>query len=236
MDTIISSSLRAPLHFDLFLGFQFKVLGIGKISGDGEGSCRLVVCNTQIMRAGKHYVTFDRVRGSISPVANIGIMRPLIGWKSSDDNLPSDYNFDKADRKDRKISNKCYFNPMPVFQTDNKALLSGRSERWGPSSIHACFGWGSLWRCSDWNITSKPCDPKGVPNTHFSQPEPDYGLLLDLDKGALSLIRNGTESYLIKGGLSGEYVWAVSFCNRAEITIKRAQLPDTRQSSSEDGG
>ena len=52
------------------------------------------------------------------------------------------------------------------------------------------------------------------------------GLLLDLDEGMMTVYQNGQRLGVMKTGLSGEYVWAVSMESRDSIVgIRRASIP-----------
>ena len=52
------------------------------------------------------------------------------------------------------------------------------------------------------------------------------GLLLDLDEGIMTVYKNGQRRGVMKTGLGGEYVWAVSMESRDSIVgIRRAPIP-----------
>ncbi|EJK45774.1 hypothetical protein THAOC_35594 [Thalassiosira oceanica] len=87
-------------------------------------------------------------------------------------------------------------------------LLAQRTERWNDSDVHCCccvFSTGVL-QWYDW-MTHDP-HHNGRMIDGFQEGAP-FGLLLDLDKGTLTMYQNGRTGTL-KDGLSGEYCWFAS--------------------------
>jgi len=53
----------------------------------------------------------------------------------------------------------------------------------------------------------------------------NIGMLLDLDKGTLSVYKNGRKLGVMKRGLAGPYCWVVSTHEDVQVTIKRGSVP-----------
>ena len=52
------------------------------------------------------------------------------------------------------------------------------------------------------------------------------GLLLDLDKGALSVFKNGRFLGVMEDGLGGEYCWFVSFNLDCTMSMSKGRAPN----------
>ena len=119
------------------------------------------------------------------------------------------------------------FDPVIVNSSDDvsRDLLSERTDRW-TSDVHCCCyycGTGSCW-WSDWSDRRGRVEDwegeEGLP-----QEGGTVGLLLDLDDGTLTAYMNGRRLGVMKDGLSGEYCWYTSVCNRITVSIERGVLP-----------
>ena len=123
-------------------------------------------------------------------------------------------------------------------QAFSKELLATRTERWGESNVNACMYHysmqdGTVW--SNWQQMGKSEDSHrfetwaaqngAVGFSHLDQ-NCVLGLLLDLDEGIMTVYKNGQRQGVMKTGLGGEYVWAVSMESRDSIVgIRRATVP-----------
>ena len=117
---------------------------------------------------------------------HVGVIRPLPGW-------------DKEELDE--------FDPIYVISDNNVSqyLLAERTARWGTSDVNCCSydcGTGDyLW--SNWT----DCDHEGWVGMEGLDGDETVGLLLDLDKGTLTVYKNGRRLGLMKDGLSGDYCW-----------------------------
>jgi len=141
-----------------------------------------------------------------------------------------------------------HLNPTMLKKPFSIELLATRTERWGESNVNACMYHYSMGRhCtiwSDWQQMGKSenshrfetwaADNSAGGGT-FSNLNQNtvIGLLLDLDEGMITVYQNGQRLGVMKTGLSGEYVFAVSMESRDSIVgIRRASVPtdyDPRQ-------
>ena len=54
----------------------------------------------------------------------------------------------------------------------------------------------------------------------------NFGLLLDLNEGTLSVFKNGRRLGVMKDGLGGEYVWFASVCSPCTISMAKGRDPN----------
>lgn len=175
-----------------------------------------------VMTSGKHYVTFERA-GCEANLVHAGVMRPVAGHKKGE------------------------FHPL---YDNHYKLINKTPERWGDGKVHVCM----RELCS-----GKRMDPNNGPslslwsdgrntfetkkNRRESMPEwgewegteeeiVKFGMLLDLDAGALTLFDDKGKSLgILKEGLTGEYCWAASIVDIADGTsvhIMRGDIPATK--------
>ncbi|EJK76598.1 hypothetical protein THAOC_01629, partial [Thalassiosira oceanica] len=85
-------------------------------------------------------------------------------------------------------------------------LRSQRTAKWGEGSVHSCSYDCDDGRCrsTDWGNENCSSDWQGCEGLPGSG---TIGMLLDLDKGTLSVFKNGRRLGAMKEGLSGEYCW-----------------------------
>jgi len=193
--------LRQPLFFD-------QLVGDG-IEYDAEDKATVCSCSkgfstalgNMVMRAGKHYVEFERDDCEYNFV-QVGIMRRIKGlgergmWE---------------------------FSPL----RNGKKLLQEKTEKWGSGNVHAvlCNLGGTLdtnW--SDWDKRLPP--DEGV---YYNVGSGKLGMLLDLDEGTLTVYKNGrSRGVKVKSGLTGEYCWAVEIYDTSDGTtvhMERGSIP-----------
>ena len=164
------------------------------------------------MRGGRHFVEFAITHEQDRPQICLGVIRPVsltIGidlkadWKGIVDPMfvPSAY--------DPVISEK---------------LRSQRTAKWGGSNIHCCAYYCYNGYCfwADWDNEKGRSEWQGREELGGSG---TVGLLLDLNKGTLSVFKNGRRLGVMKDGLGGEYAWFVSVCPACTIGMPKAQLP-----------
>jgi len=187
-----------------------------------NNSTKTAISNN-IMRAGKHYVEFTAE--SFPRMTSVGIIRPLENWGNKLE-------------KGKPVN---HLNPTMLKKPFSIELLATRTERWGESNVNACFYHYSMGRhCtiwSDWQQMGKSenshrfetwAAQTGAGGGTFSNLNQNtvLGLLLDLDEGMMTVYQNGQRLGVMKTGLSGEYVWAVSMDSRDSIVgIRRASIP-----------
>ena len=216
--------LRKPLKFDQLLGKNLQYVNGDKTKvfvRPANNSTKTAVSNN-VMRAGKHYVEFTAE--SFPRLTSVGIIRPLKNWGNKLE-------------KGKPVN---HLNPTMLKKAFSKELLATRTERWGESNVHACMYHYSMGRhCtiwSDWKQMGKSEDSHrfetwaaqnggGGTFSHLDQ-NCVLGLLLDLDEGMMTVYQNGQRMGVMKTGLSGEYVFAVSMESRDSIVgIRRASIP-----------
>jgi len=168
--------LRAPLTFDQLIGGDEKCFYY--VDGDksclrSEGNMWKTAISNNIMRSGKNYVTFRKTgRGGLC----VGVIRPMRGLKET------------------KFRGKAF---SPLHLKNWPALRSQGSSRWGiKTSIHCCLYKSFNGRC-DWSFIPDNNDIwtglELLPNG-----ECDVGMLLDLDKGTLSVYVDGRRLRIMK--------------------------------------
>ena len=153
------------------------------------------------MRAGKHWVTFKSEEPN-DLEQFVGVTRPLSDW----DNLSFLGSNILEERTDRWKGQVDY---CEIY------LWRGRCDWYSWST----YGWrGEInagFYCQrqfeEW---------EGRDNYDFSRGT--LNMLLDLDRGTLSIYQNGQRVGIVKDGLEGEYCWVVGLRERAgHVSIKR---------------
>jgi len=197
--------LKAPLTFDQLVGGAVYVN-----SEDKSYVTRYIpfgywgtAFSNNILRAGKHYVTFEITMGN-SGSFWLGVMRP--GQANENANgtpLQSDF-----------------------FQNFSRRFVHGEHN----NNIYNCCVYGtSVGECSsnDWIDYIEDGDWEGMETFHS---DGEIGMLLDLDEGTLSVYKNGRFLGIMKRGLAGPYCWAASIFRggigtSSHVTIKRGSIP-----------
>ena len=195
--------MRYPLVFRLLFGPR-----LGYIDGDESrvlhkrGICT-AICS-QVMRGGKHFVTFQVEEGSKGFVC-LGIIRPINNWNG--DRLGD-------------------FNPFESRQF--AALRENDNGRWGNSDVNICmyrYVAGKCWSCS-WEVNSGLADGDSTWNNARLFEGSVLGMLLDLDEGTLAIYQNNQKLGVMKSGLTGEYCWGICLLFGASTaSIARGRVP-----------
>lgn len=173
--------LRRPLTFDQLLGGDEH--NICYVEGDKscvrsiESMWKTAVSNN-IMRGGKHFVTFRKTgRGGLC----VGIIRPVRGLE------------------ERFRSKPC----SPLHAKNWPALRVQRNARWGTKTnqINCCMYKSFNGRCgwSDWQTASDDINRGNwVGQELLPVGECDVGMVLDLDEGTLSVYVDGRRLGIMK--------------------------------------
>ena len=190
--------LRSRLTFDQLVcrGVEYRGGDKASVQATAWDSCSQAICGHHIMRAGKHWATFTSSSG-FQVCQTVGVIRPLKGWETRglDDFCPS----------------------FPPFFTD---LLRERTGRWEGDVHYAQLDMiNGTCCCYNWDGRAK--------NTHWEGRD-DYdrngdalGMLLDLEKGTLSLYQNGRKLGTLNDGLAGEYCWIFGLWGEGDVSIQR---------------
>jgi len=196
--------LREPLTFDQLVGGAEYVNSLDKScvtnSGQASGLYWKNALSNNILRAGKHYVTFEVNLTDIL----VGVMRP--GQANQDaDGVP-------------------YQNPF--YQNFSRRLGHGEFNNDDDNSIQCCLYYTHHGYCfsSDWGGSDQPVSNRWEGMESMSLGD-EIGMLLDLDEGTLSVYKNRRKLGVLKNGLAGPYCWAVSMFNGVTATIKRGTIP-----------
>ena len=192
--------IREPLTFDQLVG------GVDYVNEEDK-SCVMYRDNyptafsNNILRAGKHYVTFTSLGDSISLM--VGVMRP--------------------GQANQKASGCPFF--MQFYQNFSRNMGHGGEHN---NKVQCCLygtsdgtSYSSNWL--DGTPLSKRVETWDGREGISSGDE--LGMLLDLDEGTLSVYKNGRKLGVMKRGLAGPYCWAVSTRKWARVTIKRGTIP-----------
>lgn len=236
--------LRKPLKFERLFGnhiehFEDKSIlelqwqratNAARKSAPGTGRVFLhtsTAISNHVMRSGKHYVTFT-CSDLYLPDAGVlwfGIVRPLNRY------------------------NPCYnlsrFTPFCGDVVNELRRL--KCPEWGDSNIHSCVYKVKTGQCqsTDWKRNEndwggecfKTESWEGIQSLERSG---KIGLLLDYDKGTLTVYKNEIKLGVMKEGLSGAYSWMVSVGSRPgfaepdsklRIKIERSPLPQEAASA-----
>jgi len=218
--------LRAPLLFDQLVGAEYvneedKSCVMHSDSSDDEydwlstnrRSDWGTAFSNNILRAGKHYVTFEaccslpdsQVRVSVLA----GVMRP--GQANKD----------------------TYLNPLcHDFYQNFSRLGHGECNNDNNNKVQCCMYYTNNGQCciSDWDGPSLRRRSKGFSRSDWDGMEimdsnGTIGMLLDLDEGTLCVYKNERKLGVMKKGLVGHYCWVVSMNTGTRVTIKRGAIP-----------
>jgi len=158
--------------------------------------------SNNILRAGKHYATFE-VKRSAQLFMLFGVIRP----GQSNQNA-SGFPLEKE-----------------FFNNFSYRLGNGESN----NNVHCCmYGtkngtcYSSDWvpPVNDWDFSNETWE-----GSQLMSSSDELGMLLDLDEGTLSIYMNGRKLGVMKRGLAGHYCWAVSFSKETSVAIKRGTIP-----------
>ena len=191
--------LRKPLKFDLLLGRGIDVAGDGSklvkpnprvaIKTAPGTDCFHTAVSSHVMRAGKHYVTF-KCHEAGNPLW-FGAVRPL---------------------QELDTTHKSIFSPLD----ESNELRELQNPEWGDCDVHCCVYEATTGQCQ-WTDWSTGYYPHPNPNPHSlnwkgmqSFEGGKIGLLLDYEKGTLTVFKNDIKLGVIKEEIAGEYSWMVT--------------------------
>ena len=161
--------------------------------------------SNNILRAGKHYVSFQIDFGNSSHLL-LGVMRPgEANPNASGSPLYPDF-FQHFFRRLGHVehnNNQNNINDCCMYYTMNGVSYS------------------SNWSDPTDDIISDR-NWEGLENMSSNG---EVGLLLDLDEGTLSVYKNRRKLGVVKSGLAGQYCWVVSMFSGVQVTIKRGTIP-----------
>jgi len=202
---------RLPLQFDKLAGNNMDYVDgstdKSKVCSNFQwGVSGSAIC-TNIMRAGKHYVSFQVSDGDSS--ANfgiiIGVMRPTTNDITSKKSCHPADNLSRFSLNDYEILHRNNIDCCLLNTHNGNGIIRSRWKRWEtPDEECKSFNW------------------EGMEPTH----ERSYkiGFALDLDEGTLDVYKNDRRLGTMKSGLVGEYCWVaslLSFDDEASVTIGR---------------
>ena len=193
--------LRERLTFDQLVGRSVEYRGGDEAAvqgkrNDGWPQRSQAICGN-IMRAGKHWVTFTSP-SSFKVYQTVGVIRPLPGWQKR--------GLDEF---------------SPLLSEHHADFLRERTDRW-EGIVHYCrlsirighFVW------SDWmGGGARKSNWEG--RADYERDCSTIGMLLDLDEGKLSVYSNGRRLGTLKDGLAGEYCWIAGFWGEGDVSIQR---------------
>ena len=209
--------LRQPLLFDQLVNGAEYVDEEDKSSvknsvsqlpaPDTYGSWETAISNN-ILRAGKHYVSFHFDLGSDEGSLWLGVMRPGQANESASNESAS---------------------KTPLYPEFYQNFSRTHEERHNDNNIQCClYNLDSGYCCSSkWD----PIYRGGFPNivrcflNNQWTSNNVIGMLLDLDEGTLNLYKNGQRLGEMMRGLAGPYCWVASVFNGSSGTIKRGTIP-----------
>jgi hypothetical protein len=196
--------MREPLLFD-------QLVGAAEYVNSGDKSCIAsnrtysTAISNNIMRAGKHYVTFSIGAGNADTgYSSIGVMRP---------------------GQVNQGAHEIYETPLCRKFYDNFSRNTGHGERDSDSNVQCCFYCAGNGHCysSSWNENGPPDFDSwdGMESIWYGE----MGMLLDLDEGTLTVYKNGRELGVMRRGLVGEYCWVATLQKKGgQVTIKRGAI------------
>ena len=188
----------------------------------------------EVMKTGKHYVTFKRVGSSyVLPPAeeNVGVIRPI--------------DLSKVDLKQGEEGQEAF---LPFQERHYPSLADGnKTDGWGTGGkVDYCFLHPNTGWCFHgyWNDPSPPksmsdnvlkewpgkerfkmLDMSWAGPDHEHKGGEECGLLLDLDEGTLSVYKSGKRLGVMMEGLTGEYCWFASVFGTG-LRMERGIVPD----------
>ena len=207
-------SLRQPLCFD-------ELVGIGFSPQENPASVThtriswSTAMSGHVMRGGRHFTEFTITRNDEGmPIVSLGVIRPVSLTNGID--LEADWN---GQVRPSNVSSS--FKPVAA-----EKLISQRTTRWGDSNIHCCtyYSGDGLCRWTDWGNEGNSLEWQGREVLGGSGTV--VGLLLDLNKGTLSVFKNGRRLGVMKEGLGGEYCWLVSVFSSCTVSVSKGEAPN----------
>ena len=155
--------------------------------------------SNNILRAGKHYVSFTPLVDSKSLM--MGVMRP-----------------GQANQNARGY-------PFSRSFLQNFSRNMGHGEH--NNNVNCCFydSYDGVCYSSSWSGLYEIVSNTNWEGLEGMSSSDKIGMLLDLDEGTLSIYKNGRKLGVMKRGLAGQYCWAVSLLKETGVTIKRGTIP-----------
>ena len=207
-------SLRQPLRFDMLVGIGFRPQE-HPASVTHRGYCYSTAMSGHAMRGGRHFVEFaiTGCRQDIPIIFHLGVIRPVSLTDGID--LEADW---EGDVSPTNVSST-------YLSVAAEKLRSQKTAKWGDSNVHCCTYYCGNGRCcwTDWNSERNFQKWQGIEGLGGSD---TIGLLLDLDKGTLSVFKNGRRLGMMKDGLGGEYCWFVVIYSDCTIGISEGRAPN----------
>ena len=195
-----------PLKFDTLLGRGMehtneRRTSVRTGSRTGYVGTSSAFASNYVMESGIHYAEFHIVKGR----PYIGIVRPMP-------------NLDLARYASGGL---CFFDRS--FYDD---FLAARTDEWGSGNVHACYYFVSSGR-NYWTNWAGERQPELVWEGMEGCIVGDtLGMLLNLDKGTLTVYRNNRRLGVMKDELSGSYCWSVELPARGtSVVINRGHPP-----------
>ena len=209
-------SLRKPLRFDELAGHGFVLhehpARVTRSSYRGSWSTAM---SGHAMRGGRHFVEFaiTDVEQNMS-FAHLGIIRPVSLTDGID--LEADWGG--------------HVHPMHTCSRNNPAIAekfrSQRTAKWGYSNVHCCDYDCNTGVCT-WSDWDDEIDASfGWQGSERLGGNGTVGLLLDLDEGTLSVLKNGRRLGVMKDGLDGEYSWFITVCAPSTVSMSKTPVLD----------
>lgn len=203
--------LREPLHFGQLIGKHISYTSStskSSVTNTLPPAVQFSACTAicgQTMRGGKHFAEFHMHADEEGWVTMVGVIRPLPGWDA------------------KEIGS---FAPVAIDASSSlsRDLLAEHTSRWGSGDLHCCAYYcfdGECW-CTNWAVTNSGEDWEG---REAIQEAGKIGLLLDLDRGTLTVYKNGRRLGRMKSGLSGEYCFYTCMNCDSTISIERGTQP-----------
>jgi len=191
--------LREPLTFDQLVGGAEYVNSDDKtcVINSSEWDWDTAFSNN-IMRAGKHYATFQ-AQNLGDPSVLTGVMRP----GQSNENTRG--------------------NPLrPEFYKNFSQVGMSYGGDEDKNNIFCCLYNTNNGYCHTRQVGSSNTNTEGMESLSS---DGEIGMLLDLDEGTLSVYKNGQNLGVMKSGLAGPYCWLASMYRGSRVTIERGTIP-----------
>jgi hypothetical protein len=223
----VYSSNPNRLHTPEYIDGRCMELGGG---WDGwEGTSCTAICSDYVMTSGRHYAKFTVTSETYWEDAfryfycRLGIMRP-IGLDLRRTAWP-----EWCPIHDQLLSG--------LF-LDGSFAEHHRTDAWGEGNVHCCLYCDFQDTCewSNWDSEEegihKDLHWDGMLGCSLLHDTREYGLLLDLDAGALSMYEDDRCLGVMMRGLTGEYCWVANVLAQAHgrpdeqnVRIERAPVP-----------
>jgi len=205
--------MREPLTFDQLVG-HIEYVDSGDKScvtnSDEAGFEFETAFSNNILRAGKHYVTFETHRSSSQLISIlVGVMRP------------------------GQVNHNAKGYPLARGIPLDEEFYQHFSRRFGDgehnnNNVQCC-----MYKCNgycfsgDWEDQGGEVLDKNWDGMEEMSSGDTIGMLLDLDEGTLTVYKNDRKLGVMKRGLAGPYCWVVSIHEDVQVTIKRGTIPSS---------